>query len=631
MTIEAMLSQTSKVKTGKVVETDDSNSEDEKDLCFICTEPMIISSVAACDHRTCHLCALRLRALYGTRQCTYCKTEQSTVIFTKDTEKSFMDYDTEHMLADKALDARFETKQIYKEAVRILQYNCPIPGCLEVCDQGWSELKVHIKKSHDLLLCDLCTRHKKVFAHEHILYTLDQLDKHHKQGSKLVEQDEAGFFGHPECQFCRMRFYGDDELFEHCRDKHEQCHICVRRGARHEYYANYDRLEDHFRRKHFLCLGSQCLEKKFVVFESAIDLKAHEVEVHGASIGNLQRAKKAEARRIDINFEYADHSRRHIADQSQGSERHMANRTIANLSTSEEPSSRRDAIGTSSERIVPGAPTKKKNQQQLFQKPKGFGNLSTSHTSVDHETLARHSTFLEKLRQLFKSDEKVGKFRALTTSYRNSEIAISEYLDGILVLCDRNIQKASTVIEGVEALMDNADKIWEISKAWKDRENELLNFPALAATNSKKAAAPSSRVLVIKGSTKQAASGKAKAAKSDVIPTRGINSAKQHKTAWAGTSNSGSASGNNSIGTSKTASLPDRGKSIPQKVNANEFPTLPTAAPKHPIVVNMRRTKALHTNAWISATDTDKSETIESAIKQKKGKKAKQVLFRVGL
>lgn len=51
----------------------DTSSEASGELCFICTEPIVTYAVGACDHRTCHLCALRLRALYETRNCAYCK------------------------------------------------------------------------------------------------------------------------------------------------------------------------------------------------------------------------------------------------------------------------------------------------------------------------------------------------------------------------------------------------------------------------------------------------------------------------------------------------------------------------------------------------------------------------------
>lgn len=149
----------------------------------------------------------------------------------------------------------------------LLQFNCPEPTCDVACAGGWSELKRHVKKEHDLLLwsviilkalsnffygyiysylviiSDLCTRFKKIFTHEHTLFTPSQLTKHYKFGDKSFNKDdESGFTGHPDCAFCKNSFYGDDELFEHCRDKHEQCHICVRQNIRHQYYRNYDEL-----------------------------------------------------------------------------------------------------------------------------------------------------------------------------------------------------------------------------------------------------------------------------------------------------------------------------------------------------------------------------------------------------
>lgn len=45
----------------------------EPDLCYICTEPVRYWMLGTCNHRTCHVCALRLRALYKKRECTFCK------------------------------------------------------------------------------------------------------------------------------------------------------------------------------------------------------------------------------------------------------------------------------------------------------------------------------------------------------------------------------------------------------------------------------------------------------------------------------------------------------------------------------------------------------------------------------
>lgn len=99
---------------------------------------------------------------------------------------------------------------------------------------------------------DLCIRHKKIFAHEHTLYTPKRLLEHvpamrraptvppqHQNRSKDPDKDKGkdadsggDFFVHPLCSFCRDCFYGSDELYAHLREKHEECFVCKRMGQR---------------------------------------------------------------------------------------------------------------------------------------------------------------------------------------------------------------------------------------------------------------------------------------------------------------------------------------------------------------------------------------------------------------
>jgi DNA mismatch repair ATPase MutL len=60
-------------KNPKLEDQDDEEADGE--VCFICTRPIDYYSVAPCNHRTCHLCTLRLRALYKTKNCAYCKVK----------------------------------------------------------------------------------------------------------------------------------------------------------------------------------------------------------------------------------------------------------------------------------------------------------------------------------------------------------------------------------------------------------------------------------------------------------------------------------------------------------------------------------------------------------------------------
>jgi hypothetical protein len=49
------------------------DATEEIPICFICAEPVKFWSLSKCNHRTCHVCALRLRALYKRMDCTFCK------------------------------------------------------------------------------------------------------------------------------------------------------------------------------------------------------------------------------------------------------------------------------------------------------------------------------------------------------------------------------------------------------------------------------------------------------------------------------------------------------------------------------------------------------------------------------
>lgn len=55
-------------------------SESGEEVCWICAEPVKYYSISECNHRTCHVCALRLRALYKRNDCTFCKVRTEIVI-----------------------------------------------------------------------------------------------------------------------------------------------------------------------------------------------------------------------------------------------------------------------------------------------------------------------------------------------------------------------------------------------------------------------------------------------------------------------------------------------------------------------------------------------------------------------
>ena len=59
---------------------DVSEDADDGEICFICASNVEHTSVSPCNHRTCHICALRLRALYKNKACAHCRVCYKMII-----------------------------------------------------------------------------------------------------------------------------------------------------------------------------------------------------------------------------------------------------------------------------------------------------------------------------------------------------------------------------------------------------------------------------------------------------------------------------------------------------------------------------------------------------------------------
>ncbi|KAI8091018.1 uncharacterized protein B0P05DRAFT_504577 [Gilbertella persicaria] len=573
---------------------EDSEEDAEGEVCFICTRPIDYYAVAPCDHRTCHLCTLRLRALYGTKNCAYCKIEANKVVFTNDSEKPYETYKRQDTpFYHKKYDIRFETKEMYKETLILLQYNCPEQDCEEAFE-NWNELKRHVKQVHERVCCDLCLRNKKIFSHEHTLYTNAQLQKHYREGdASFNKEDETGFTGHPECVFCRTRFYGPDELFEHCRDKHEQCHLCVRHGIQHQYYANYDSLEKHFNKEHYLCQYKECLENKFVVFDTDIDLKAHEVKEHVNTLSRQQRAKQS---RVDVNLNYT-------SSQPQQQRGRQAKKTVQ-LSAQDFP----DINGS----VNPNALLSSRMASTSLSEPQEqwptLGEeVKSSSSEPETAVVSRHAAALDRIADMIKSVDKVIKFRQYVTKYTSLSMDAASFVNSIYGLCDQDMDLTDKVIAGAKDLIDNRALKSDIIHAWNIKKNPSLSNDT-----------HSPRVLIVdpKRSQSKKKKGVWDKVASAAIDAGGIRPPSfpplQSKTPWSGSS------------TPRTASDADL-----QQL----FPALPTSSGTSRRADINALLRKPHQNAWNESTTNEEQEEEEeeSNTKKKKGKKGKQVLFRVGL
>lgn len=68
----------------KVKEGEQEEKDDDAEVCFICANPIEHLSVAPCNHSTCHICSLRLRGLYKSKECPHCRVSTASHLYWRD-------------------------------------------------------------------------------------------------------------------------------------------------------------------------------------------------------------------------------------------------------------------------------------------------------------------------------------------------------------------------------------------------------------------------------------------------------------------------------------------------------------------------------------------------------------------
>lgn len=449
----------------------------------------------------------------------------------------------------------YEKSEIHSDTLLLLRYNCPDSSCDVAC-YGWPDLHRHVKNVHHKIMCDLCTRNKKVFTHEHELFTQAELRKHEKFGDDNPGAvDQSGFVGHPECGFCRQRFYGDDELYAHCRDKHEKCHICDRRnqGRQQQYYLDYNTLEQHFRQDHFLCADQECLDKKFVVFESEMDLKAHQLDAHP---NGLTKDARRDARRVDISaFDYRTPHQDMRGTRGRGRGRGEGRSRGRGRDPNTEPLPqstaqplRRDELAYQRQMAVHSAqsvtirtfggqltstdvyaarPDNRQQEPATVTAPRGppttsfplidnlnidsTQNADTHLTPREQARRLQHASVIGRASVLLKNDQlKIASFRSAVSSYRTSATTASQFIDTLFSLFDVPSSDVGKLIKELADIYENEAKRNDLLKAWNDWRAINEDYPTLPGPSgvlpgSSAAAAGSGgrRVLRLKSSTAQ--------------------------------------------------------------------------------------------------------------------------------
>ncbi|KAK9673333.1 hypothetical protein RND81_12G161200 [Saponaria officinalis] len=348
----------------------------EDSCCAVCAEVVQWAAYGQCGHLdVCALCIARLRFLCADRRCCICNSLSPLVFFTPAlgsltrviSDFSILPAATKDGKAGsywfhEGLQAYFDDFDAYKTFKNMCRLSCTVCEKSEADGKQTSkrkskiknieQLKDHLSRQHELFFCSLCLANKKVFICEQKLYSRVQLRQHVRNGDSEVdgfESERCGFSGHPFCDFCQTPFYGDNELYFHMSTEHFTCHICTREHPeQYEYYKDYNDLEIHFRKAHFLCEDAECLDKKFIVFATETDIKRHAASEHG---GNMTRSKRNTALQLPHCFRFPERteegyraraSSNHISsassyDASSGEHRALWHNGSSNISLTANP------------------------------------------------------------------------------------------------------------------------------------------------------------------------------------------------------------------------------------------------------------------------------------------------------
>ena len=382
-----------------------------------------------------------------------------------------------------------------------------------------------MKTTHKKRMCDLCTRNKKVFTHEHELFSDKDLEKHMRRGDDQPgAADQTGFKGHPLCGFCGERFYDDDKLYEHCRMKHERCFLCDRRDSRApHYYRDYNALEEHFRKDHYLCKDKECMEKKFVVFESEMDLQAHQISEHGGkAVG--RDARLVNMSNWDVREHYQPERRGGRTDGGRAREGRGRGRGRDPNQDTIPPSTytqplRRDEIAfqrqmaiQSASSLAPrsfggqltapasssapasrthsGSTTPRANAETITNPMDDLTLTDTSNLSAeDRARLVRHGSVIERAANLLGNDSrKMADFRENVSTYRQGKLSATQVIDAFFNLfADTSSNALGTLVREVADLFDDKKKADDLRKAWQDWRainEDYPNLPGLTGMSS---------------------------------------------------------------------------------------------------------------------------------------------------
>lgn len=252
-----------------------------------CAENPSFVSIGRCKHADiCWVCSIRLRSFTRDWRCPVCKEDLKEVLLTDDVEVVPDDWRTLHL--DATLGVRFCNDVVRTEAARLFEYRCRLGDCARGAGKSFYTLKElgnHLWYDHWRQFCYTCLHGRSSFLCEQHVYNRQDLHRHQREGDAAQlggDRPVVPIPAHPQCEFCRERFYNADELLRHMYKRHHLCQLCKRQGRHNEFFSNYRCLGMHYQDQHWVCAHTKCQRNgiRLIAFTSEEELHVHYLAEH---------------------------------------------------------------------------------------------------------------------------------------------------------------------------------------------------------------------------------------------------------------------------------------------------------------------------------------------------------------
>lgn len=312
-----------------------------------------------------------------------------------------------------------------------------------------------------------------------------------------------------------------------------------------------------------MCPDRECLEKKFVVFGSEMDLKAHQIEAHpnGLTKDALRDARRVDMSGFNLREAYQPpagrRGERRERDPPRGRGRGrdpnaepLPQSSAQPLSRSEVAFQRQMAIQNTSgatartfggqlsgpspdafaarpaanapapAAVAAPRPTAPRNDfpslgpvaaalESTTPRPSSPTGAPVQLTPQEQARRMRHNAVVERAANLLKGDQsKLAQFRNDISSYKNSTTTANGLIEAFFALFDAPSSEVGKLIKELADIFEIATKRDNLLKAYNDWRAINEDYPSLPGSSSA-AAAPSThggkRVLKLKSSTAQSA------------------------------------------------------------------------------------------------------------------------------